>query len=68
MGVLAGVELELASALAAPILVTAPLSRCCCLTRELSASFAALDGGCSSPVPSPVRLARAAASAEGDAV
>ena len=61
--------MELASALAAPILVTAPLSRCCCcLIRELSASFAALDGGCSSPVPSPVRLARAAASAEGDAV
>jgi hypothetical protein len=57
---------ELANALAAATLVTALFSRCCCLTpREVSSSLAALDGGRSSPVPSPVRLARAAASAAG---
>ena len=57
---------ELANALAAATLVTALSSRCCCLTpREVSSSLAALDGGRSSPVPSPVRLARAAASAAG---
>ena len=55
-----------ARALAAATLVTALFSRCCCLTpREVSSSLAALDGGRSSPVPSPVRLARAAASAAG---
>ena len=58
---------ELANALAAATVVTALFSRrCCCLTpREVSSSLAALDGGRSSPVPSPVRLARAAASAAG---
>ena len=58
---------ELANALAAATLVTALFSRrCCCLNpREVSSSLAALDGGRSSPVPSPVRLARAAASAAG---